>query len=279
MTLLPADRFELKTLSYSTSEVGTYADRLQMSYMTIADTKELRVTSVNLVKEKGSRAEHEYVSVTVQDQEKRVAYICFERNRGDECRGAQLRRDRQFGHYGKDSGWQTSLSSSPSLQLGWKTSSGSSLFSIASLDSTKNTCHAQDVVSLTVDTLKHRFDTVTRVLKCHREMEPLYLYELAVLAKTLHNTSIEYKLFSKNCYWYAGVLFELLEQRLKSKSTLGEHRNGVWGKISIYKKEAPRDLARVMEQYIRNLAAFEYEVYIATLLVSSSSLDVFLSPF
>lgn len=176
-----------------------------------------------------------------------------------------------------DSRWHIGSSLSSSFHLDRNTSSGSSLFSIASLDSTKNTCHAHDVVTLSVNTLKHPFDRITRVLKCHRDTEPVYLYKLAVLAKTLHNTSIEYKLFSQNCYWFAGVLFELLEQRLNAKSTLEEHRNGVWGRILIYKQESPSDLAQVTERFVRNLAAFEHEVRITILLVCFLSPDTFVS--
>lgn len=73
-------RFKLGAISYSAPEVGTYCDHLQLRYLTITDMKELRVTSVNLVKEKASSVKHEYISVTVQDRNKEFAYICFERN-------------------------------------------------------------------------------------------------------------------------------------------------------------------------------------------------------
>jgi len=61
---------------------------------------------------------------------------------------------------------------------------------------------------------------------------PLRLYELAVLANTIHTMKPEYLLLSDNCYFYAGTIIKVLQERytpeLKVETTGSEATDKRW---------------------------------------------------
>lgn len=55
-------------------------------------------------------------------------------------------------------------------------------------------------------------DRVLGRLRFTGTTRPLYLYELVVLAVTMHESEACYRLCSTNCYWFSGLLMNILER-------------------------------------------------------------------
>lgn len=77
--------------------------------------------------------------------------------------------------------------------------------------------------------LRHRSSTVTReydALPVPRERPHIYLFELVVLACRLHKSQGLYRIFSRNCYWFVGMIFHVLRKFTSSNARLIDDAGG-----------------------------------------------------
>jgi len=85
-----------------------------------------------------------------------------------------------------------------------------------------------------------------------------FLYELAVLAATLHTSMTTYRLLSKNCYWYSGLLLNLLEMKHGVKAVAKGGRHGTWKcYVRLYQQAEEAELRPVIDTFHYDLEAFD----------------------
>jgi hypothetical protein len=139
--------------------------------------------------------------------------------------------------------------------------------SVASLDSLKKPYNADDIVWALDRSLHEKND---KTLGRHIfEDRPLYLYQLAILAATLNENEEGYKLFSKNCYWFAGSLIGVLESQYHQKMEGGDGKEqgkgkekgeqGTWQWIQVYRTSTTLE-RDIIAAYNTSVGAFEETV-------------------
>jgi hypothetical protein len=149
----------------------------------------------------------------------------------------------------------------------WSSSQSSST-GVASLDSLSPPHDAVDMVRGLAKPKHAAKDVVIGTI--HLDSTPVYLYELVILASTIHNSNRCYLLFSMNCYWFAGMLMNVLEERINLKmDTLPEKRllgikkkgkNGKWTFVRVYKPAPLETVEAVLAEFEKNLFKFEKKV-------------------
>jgi hypothetical protein len=94
------------------------------------------------------------------------------------------------------------------------------------------------------------------------DTRPFYLYELAVLSVTIHESQTCYKLLSKNCYWFAGLLINILEEDYGLKLEVEKRgvKPGTWAGIQIYKPAPPDDLSTIAKDFRERVGIFLQKV-------------------
>ncbi|KIM46875.1 hypothetical protein M413DRAFT_23206 [Hebeloma cylindrosporum] len=158
--------------------------------------------------------------------------------------------------------------SSPSASLSNSNSRNSS--GVASLDSCFRAGEALDIVRVHPQLAQHPKDQIMGTLSLESPgLRPVYLHELAVLAQTIHNSNSCYRLFSSNCYWYAGMMMDVLGRRVNSKMVLApkswilvlENSHGDWkGLITVYHAAPEGDVIDVLADFEGNLSKFEADI-------------------
>jgi hypothetical protein len=94
---------------------------------------------------------------------------------------------------------------------------------------------------------------------------PLYLYQLAILAVTLHESDTCYRLFSKNCYWFAGLLVDVLKvdyklQFIGNGERRGGPQSGTWNHIPVFKEAPETAVNEIICECIKRVGVFEETV-------------------
>ena len=92
---------------------------------------------------------------------------------------------------------------------------------------------------------------------------PFYLYELAVLAVTMHESQTCYRLFSTNCYWFTGLLMNILEKDYGLKLEVENRRGvkpGTWIVIPLYEQAPPADLLAITNDFREHVENFQKKV-------------------
>ena len=295
--------------------IQVYCDRLQAQYIHegLARMEQCFVEEIKLCKDINSRSKHEYLVAKVQALDASF-FLAFERGLGEMIDKATHRE-------GED---DTSSQAPPGQPPDDSRSS-----TLASLDSSFHRRNADDIVKyleseryegkyMLLRTLSFSRPTLTLPSSSSSPSGPLpsstssaplplpssfssaplpqvssssclHLYELAVLANTIHTTKPEYLLLSDNCYFYAGTIAKVLQERympaleigseamdrrlwrvlperiltgLKGK---GKERNrkereaGGWRGIEIYAGEKV-NTAPLIEKFERDLANFKKPV-------------------
>ena len=239
-TTTPLNAFEIPPLS---THIVTYCQLLQAKYETtgIQHMHNTQVTEVKLYKTRG-RSQREYISANIHTGGDQF-FLAIERHRGNTVTT------------NNSSGAQDNVAS-PSQTTPTSTS-------LTSLNSFLHVREANDRVTSLDRTGRYYFND--QVLHTLSFTTPIPLFELAVLANTVHKTKPKYLLFSENCYFYAGTITKLLEALYESEvevSTTGsqetdrKHRKkkaGKWNSIKIYDNALDSGLVASMTE------TFSYE--------------------
>ena len=80
----------------------------------------------------------------------------------------------------------------------------------------------------------------------------VYLYELVVLAVTMHESKACYRLYSTNCYWFAGLLMNILERDYGLEFEVEKQRvvkPGRWTIIPLFKQAQVEDILAVIVDF------------------------------
>ena len=77
---------------------------------------------------------------------------------------------------------------------------------------------------------------------------PLYLYQLALLALTLHGIHQSYLLTTNNCYHFAGSIVKVLEQEFEIQNTVKDSKAGKWYNLDIVSLKE-WNIASIREKY------------------------------
>ncbi|KAF8971155.1 hypothetical protein BDZ97DRAFT_1343277 [Flammula alnicola] len=187
--------------------ISSFCDRIQAEYK-LGGTDRMNllyVAGLSLYKSH-TKSQHEYIVPEIVTPNTQPFYLAIERGRGEIIDGGHDRDD-----------------DIPDLNT--------ETITLASLDSCFHKRHADDKVSPLASGKHNVSDKLLRTLtfvipgapysRPHEllppspfssESRPLPLYELAVLAYTLHDTKEKYLLFSDNCYFYAGTIVKVLEE-------------------------------------------------------------------
>lgn len=227
-----SDYVEARLLFESSNTIMAYYEVLIREYDKCGTQRmeELCVKEVQLCKmQRGPQ--HEYISAKISGPNNLSFYLVFERFRGG--------KNRTENESSPDSAADTTLSASnadpcalPSASLDSQTTNPRIGFILSgiphmdsiptdsqqSLDSLSPSRNADDrvaYISSSHDGRYNQTDKIYRSLTFSTDPNigrPLYLYELVVLANTLHKIERRYLLGSKQCYFYAGTIIQVLQE-------------------------------------------------------------------
>jgi len=165
-------------------------------------------------------------------------YIAIERQRGDPL-----------------SVQSSENSNIDSVPAGMLSSSTSSVSSFSSLSDSLATRIADDQIG-PIATSSGKKDKNDQLIFELNFDEPFYLYELALLAVVVHVQNTSYLLMTNNCYYYAGTIMKVLEEKYNIVNTVDGAGAGKWCGLTIYsgKKEGNSSL---LEKFRENIKKFE----------------------
>lgn len=241
--------------------VAVYSQFLQSLYMTKEESRALRIVGIDLMKNVKKGAEHESLRATVRDCQGVLWYVYFERMRGPIAAPAPpshatqsdtnlSRQQRNRSSFRISSPLHSSPSPSPSP------SSSHSSSSLTSSDSFSKDRNALDVATPLGEPSRPGEHSML-YLEFEENKGP-FLYELAVLAATLHTSMTTYRLLSKNCYWYSGLLLNLLEMKHGVKAVAKGGRHGTWKcYVRLYQQAEEAELRPVIDTFHYDLEAFD----------------------
>jgi hypothetical protein len=262
--------------SGATSDVATYLGSLKLGFLEDSSRRldDTLVTELYLVKQRSS-AQHEYLVARIRAPDGTERYLAVERLRGPQRVDPDLasRSDSSVALA------RSANTSAVDLQNN-EPSHPSRTTSLASLDSLKKQHNADDVVRV-LDKPLHDTSDITLGKLVFKD-RPLYLYQLVILAVVLHESDKGYKVITRNCYWFAGLLIAILEanyglkmKRLRGDGSEGEETRegegegeeagqglqGTWNYITIYRTPTrtppPSDIVKAYEEGVE---AFEANV-------------------
>lgn len=201
----------------ATEPIGTYWQRLLLLAQAqgVSKLKEWRVVQARAFKTKAV-SQHEYISAAVRSPDGQVHHVAIERGRGD-IEKSNIRS-----------------SSNPSL---------TSLSARSVSDLVSPTRDAEDTISplemrLGLDQGKRNTkDELIFELTFEAGGRPLYLYELASLAKVVHNGGLSYLLMTNNCYHFAGSIMKSIEVAYEVENSVEGGLAGKWCGLDIYSKK------------------------------------------
>ena len=135
--------------------------------------------------------------------------------------------------------------------------SNSSISSISSIsDMSSPTYYADDIISPLPDTGSYeKDDELIFNLVFSDSEDPLYLYQLALLALTLHGIHESYLISTSNCYHFAGSIVKVLEQEFEIQNTVKDSKAGKWYNLDIVSVKE-WNIASIRERYKANVMAF-----------------------
>jgi hypothetical protein len=270
-------------------DVEAYRQLLLLQYRDDNDDgrmKSTKVTELHHYKQMSKSSQHEYVVARIMAPNGSTAYISFERLSGErgDPQSAKAHNphsqqpspspspssDKVQAHtYENSHGQQPTpspSSSSDKAPVGTATNSRQPLSLIppssssTSLDSLKSHS-AQDIVRALGKPKQEHDDVFVGKLRFKDDC-PLYLYNLATLAVTLHKSELSYELLSNNCYWFAGVLIKVLESCFQIKfehAKPPQPKPGGWKTITIC-KPSKEEVEKVIDEFNKSVKSFEEKV-------------------
>jgi hypothetical protein len=198
----------------------------------IKHLKEWRVKHTIAYKIK-ALSHHEYISIAVVDVHNKTSHLVIERMAGDSPNDANIH---------------------PPSNL-----SISSISSTSSTSSLDITCAASADDRIGPLPSRMRNETDNAIFELHfTDENPLYLYQLAILALVIHKANTEYLLTTNNCYHFAGTIMKLLEYEYQALNVAVEGADaGLWCGVDIYSwnKANPSSLLRHFKDHIRNFVS------------------------
>jgi hypothetical protein len=232
----------------------------------------MHVTELRLLKQLNKPSGHEYIAAAVITPDGSTKYLAIERLCGPL----------------NDSQSNTSLPPTTSQgdvrvkhPLSLRNKLGprhiSSTSSIASLDSLSRKHDARDVIQV-LDKPVHKDNDICYSKLNFTSSNPLYLYQLVILALTLHESETFYRLFSKNCYWFAGSLMDILG-RMHDIPLLEEegHRHvqaGTWNMVPVKQKIPDHDMDAIIKEHHGKIRVFKQTVSFPDLISLSTSTNL-----
>lgn len=274
-TIVRAFRMSSKNPQYfefrSRIDITNYVDILNLAYgqEDLERMNAMHVTKVVLRKQLDKKSEHEYLVVYIQTPAGTTKYLAIERLSGPEnlsLHGEVIptsQSDAALACAGRPNDIIPTPSTPSRKEHRRRRASGSSSISIASLDSlSKNSPRdANDVIQV-LDEPYHK-----EAGKVFRELEfttnrPLYLYRLVILAETLHRNERCYRLFSKNCFWLAGLLLDVLgaDYELDRHKGSGGQQSGTWHYIPVFTEVSKTTVNDIIREWNEHVGAFEQKV-------------------
>jgi hypothetical protein len=244
--------------------VDSYFTILQREYgHNPARRNVMRVREIHVVKELLRASEHEYVVAHVEVPDGQIMYLSFERLRGDVINTSDsdnmvtLPNSKQTS---PESHRRSSSLSSPSP----------SSVSLASCNSfSKHRTAADDCVTSHQNPIKEAKDfDCGRLLFDDQKM--LCLYELAILASSIHEDGSQYHLIGENCYYYAHLFVNVLESKYNvtfqpSESKAG--KVGHWNGVFAHSHANLKTIARVRDILEANILEFNAMVNFGRLII------------
>jgi len=204
----------------------------------IASLRKWRVTRTRAYKSRAS-ARHEYISATVVDSENKISYIAIERHRGD-----------PIAIHPSDN---TDIDPQPA---GSFSNSNPSISSISSVSDSSPTRFADDKIA-PIPNSTGKWDKNDDLIYELNFEKPLYLYELALLAMTVHQENTSYLLTTNNCYHYAGTIMKVLEEKYKIVNTADGVCGGKWCGLVIYPGKKEGNSSSLVEKFREAIKNFE----------------------
>jgi DNA mismatch repair ATPase MutL len=230
--------WDADVLPLVSEHIVPYCQKLALLTKTegIAPLRKWRITRAQAYKTNAA-SRHEYISVTVVNPEGKpsVSHIAIERERG------------QRGNNRKDKDPSSPNPSFSSLSL----SSRSVSRSVSDLSSPNRA--ADDKISpMDAEKRKHSDELIYEL---NFDDRPVYLYELAILAKVVHEVNKSYILTENNCYHYAGTIMKSLEAEYGVLNSVEGTGAGMWCGIDIYARNQG-NVKSVLEDFRRNVETF-----------------------
>ena len=206
----PRIYFELQILG--SPGVDVYCDHLLTHYREeeggLARMKELRIAELRLMKEMDAVAQHEYLVAYIASPHGIAGCLSLERHPGDIAKDATQSDSALMSTSGR------STASSPLPH--------SSLSSQSSHDSSSKRCNAHDFIGVLDNPMRKRTDKSILQLN-FSSGNPLYLYQLVLLAVMAHDSRMCYGLLSNNCYWFSRLMVDIVERKLGLEHILIDH--------------------------------------------------------
>ena len=171
---------------------------------------------------------HEYISIAVVDVHNKTSHLVIERMAGDFPYDANIH---------------------PPLNL--------SISSTSSTSSLDITCAANDRIGPLPFRMQNETDDAIYELHFTDE-NPLYLYQLIILALVIHKANTEYLLTTNNCYHFTGTIMKLLEYEYQALNVVVEGVDaGLWCGVAIYSRNKANlsSLLRHFKDHIRNFVS------------------------
>jgi hypothetical protein len=255
--------------------VDSYSAFLQREYgHGPARRNVMQVREVHIAKELSRASEHEYVVAHVEVPDGEVYYISFECLRGDAI-------DESSEKYTKPSLAETFDNTIPK-QTGRPSSLSSPSPSSASLTSSGDSFSkprvADDCVTPLQNSMKDSKDFDCGRLVFDRQ-KTLCLYELAILASSIHQYGFKYHLLGGNCYYYAHLLISILEKKydiIFQPSQLKARKIGHWNGVFIHSHASPTIINDVRSIFDEKMLAFHELVNCGRLIIFISTNEIVL---
>jgi hypothetical protein len=249
----PRQYFEFE--ERSNISVGLYYNHLMTHYRVLHDglgrMKQMCITEICLVKEMDTIAEHEYLVVCIQPPCGPAQYLSFERHPGNITKRAS------------ESDSRLASTTFPSPR--------SSLSSQSSLNTSSKRCDAHDDIGVLDSNIRGPRDRQLEQIT-FTSSDPLYLYQLVVLAVTVHNSKTCYQILSNNCYWFSRLMLNILERKFrrnstkivnpleKKRPTLRKSDSGQLIGMSLYKPASEEEVENILADLTKGIQDFESEV-------------------
>lgn len=184
------------------ADVNIYLGYLRLAYQSPTESQRLVVVAATLCKQK-SLSNHEYVSITVETAQKEQYYFAIERMPHSHITPVDSASDISLPIAEAQTQPEPSPIPPPRSPSNLFSRSSSSI-SIASLKE----CQALDQITWMATDLKEPSDQRLDILRFPQKN--VYLYHFVTLAATIHRHHDLYQLFSRNCYFLAGMIMHIM---------------------------------------------------------------------
>lgn len=229
----------------------------------------MRVTEVSLHKQMDKTSQHEYLVVQVSRPDGTIGSLIVERIPGNSpervdqpsCKSeTELVGTPDDGKRHIFSPRAPKATTSQSRDRAAVTPTSSSA-NIGSLDSMLKDREATDMVRFPAHGESISRDQLLGKM-VFSETRPLYLYQLVTLAVAVHESQTGYRLFSNNCYWFAGTVVKVLETEYELE--FEAPGQGRWRALKIYQASASDGMEGIapglVSDFKERVKAFENKV-------------------